>query len=53
LSRDDHRLLPDGVHTGPDNWNRQWADWIEQFGETANRQDVLEQLARMRQAFGI
>jgi Predicted lipoprotein of unknown function (DUF2380) len=24
LPRDQHRLLPKGLHTGTDNWNRQW-----------------------------
>ncbi len=54
LSTDLHRLLPDGIHTGPyaQSWNGVWETFKNQF-PNATAGEILEQLARMRQAFGI
>ena len=52
MRRSEHRLRPGGVHTGPDNWNKQWADFFNN-NPNANANQILNQLKVMRQAFGI
>jgi len=48
LPRDVHRFLPDGVHTGPNNWNSQWRRYFkEQGSKKLSSEDLLEQLVEM------
>jgi RHS repeat-associated protein len=51
LPRDQHRLLPDGIHTGPDNWNAQWARFFD-ANPNASQSEVLQQLIQMRSKAG-
>ena len=46
MRRGPHRLLPDGVHTGPDHWNGQWARFYED-NLTPKRRQIFEQLNDM------
>jgi hypothetical protein len=53
VTRGQHRLTPGGVHTtAGGNWNRVWRDWIGE-NPSAGRDQVLEQLNRMKQQFNI
>jgi hypothetical protein len=49
-----HRLKPGGIHTGPyrDSWNGQWDKFLSE-NPNATVAEVLEQLRKMREAFGI
>ena len=47
-----HTYKPDGVHTGPDNWNKVWEEWIEK-NKGAKAKDVLGQLDKMVDDFGL
>jgi RHS repeat-associated protein len=49
-----HRLTPDGIHTGPaaDSWNGQWSQFF-QNNPNYTQQDVLNQLSSMQQQFGL
>jgi hypothetical protein len=51
LPRGQHRLLPDGIHTGPDNWNAQWARFFN-ANPNASQSDILQQLLQMRSKAG-
>jgi hypothetical protein len=46
LSRDQHRLLPKGVHTGTDNWNAQWKRFFKGNPEL-DPKDILRLLNDM------
>jgi hypothetical protein len=46
LSRDQHRLLPKGVHTGTDNWNAQWKRFFKDTPEL-DPKDILRLLNEM------
>jgi hypothetical protein len=52
-----HRLKPGGAHTGKgiENWNGAWKAFFDGFknGAKPTREQILEQLAKMRRAFGI
>ncbi len=39
LPADKHRLLPDGLHTGPNNWNTFWREFID-----ANRRPNVDRI---------
>ena len=53
LNRARHRLNPGGLHTNSGgNWNRVWDDFFR-ANPNATRQEILDQLARMRRDFGI
>jgi RHS repeat-associated protein len=52
LERARHRLKPTGLHTGADNWNAQWARFFD-VNKEATKEEILEQLAKMRTAFGL
>ena len=52
LSKERHILKPDGVHTGPNNWNKQWRDFFKTYPD-ATKAEILEQLTKMRGSFGI
>jgi hypothetical protein len=53
LPKSTHRLKPDGLHTGSENWNKQWSDFFEKVGDNYTAQDVLDQLSKMRKQFGL
>ncbi|HEX2652930.1 MAG TPA: DUF2380 domain-containing protein [Xanthobacteraceae bacterium] len=46
LWRPDHRLLPNGLHTGPNNWNAQWRVFFDKY-PNAREPQIMEQLNRM------
>jgi hypothetical protein len=46
LPRDQHRLLPKGVHTGTDNWNAQWKRVFEKLRRLDENQ-ILKILSKM------
>jgi hypothetical protein len=46
LPRSLHRLKPDGLHTGPGNWNAQWLQFLKDQ-PTARPEKLLEQLHNM------
>jgi len=53
LPKGKHTLKPDGIHTNSGgNWNKVWKEF---FRETPSysKQDILDQLAKMREQFGI
>jgi hypothetical protein len=52
LPVDAHRLKPGGLHTGSDNWNKQWKGFFEQ-NDNPTQQQILDQLDRMRREFGL
>jgi hypothetical protein len=39
----DHRLLPNGLHTGPNNWNAQWRQFFNEY-KLADESMVLDKL---------
>lgn len=45
-----HRLLPDGVHTGTDNWNKLWREFFRDNPNASARQ-ILQQLDKMDRRF--
>ena len=51
-----HRLKlkgdPYGLHTGPENWNKQWKIFFDKY-PSFTKQQVLQQLKKMRKAEGI
>jgi hypothetical protein len=46
LPRDRHRLLPNGLHTGSENWNAQWRRFFEK-NERPRQKEILEILSDM------
>jgi hypothetical protein len=50
LPVDAHRLRPAGIHTGPNNWNKQWKGFFEQNDNPTQRQ-ILDQLEKMKREF--
>lgn len=52
MDRADHRLKPNGLHTGPNNWNRQWKDFFTRY-PNADRGQILDQLSKMNKEFGL
>ncbi|WP_340140014.1 DUF2380 domain-containing protein [Desulfofarcimen acetoxidans] len=52
LDKADHRLKPDGLHTGTNNWNKQWDDFFKQYPE-ARQDQILNQLDKMMKASGL
>lgn len=52
LEKVDHRLKPDGLHTGTNNWNKQWDDFFKQNPD-AIKPEILDQLDKMKKAFGL
>jgi hypothetical protein len=47
-----HTRRPHGVHTGVDNWNRQWKAFIEQ-NPNATQDEILGYMNQLRKDFGI
>ncbi len=53
MSKADHRLKPDGVHAqGSEGWNQKRGEWIRN-NPGASKEQVLQQLAKMKTDFGI
>ena len=52
LSRSDHRLKPDGLHTGPDNWNSVWKKFIDD-NPVPDKDRILQQLDKMMRSAGL
>ena len=52
IDKADHRLKPDGLHTGQENWNKQWGDFFR-ANPNANQADILNQLDIMQATFGL
>lgn len=52
LPQDAHRLKPGGLHTGEANWNAMWAQFFREH-PNYTRQDVLDQLDKMKKLFGL
>ena len=46
LPRSYHRLRPDGLHTGPNNWNVQWREFLTERPD-AKPNELFDQLHRM------
>jgi hypothetical protein len=46
LPRDRHRLLPNGLHTGSENWNAQWKRFFDE-NERPTQKQILELLSDM------
>jgi Predicted lipoprotein of unknown function (DUF2380) len=46
LPRDQHRLLPKGLHTGTDNWNAQWKRFFEKQKDSKQK-EILKLLNDM------
>ena len=47
-----HRLRPGGLHTGSDNWNKQWEVFFEEFPD-AEKAQILAQLNKMKTYHGL
>jgi hypothetical protein len=48
LPRDVHRLLPNGLHTGPENWNAVWRKYFrDQGSRDPSSEEILMQLMKM------
>ncbi|MBC7352009.1 MAG: DUF2380 domain-containing protein, partial [Thermogutta sp.] len=52
LEHGKHRLRPDEIHTGPENWNKRWREFFDEHPE-AKKEEILEFLQRLRAEFGI
>jgi hypothetical protein len=46
LPRSSHRLAPDGLHTGPGNWNAQWGKFLRE-NPNPKPEELFEQLHNM------
>jgi RHS repeat-associated protein len=56
LSRARHRLKPNGIHTGPDHWNKQWQrffDYYDSRSKAPKARDILNHLETMKRQFGL
>jgi hypothetical protein len=48
LPRDAHRFRPDGLHTGPNNWNTVWRRYFKEQGDAKLKsEDIHMQLMKM------
>ena len=52
LSKAKHRLKPDGLHTGANNWNQQWKDFFKDRPDRTQAK-ILGQLERMKSHYGL
>lgn len=52
LPKSDHRLKPDGLHTGPNNWNKQWGEFFDEYPH-ARKDQILQQLDKMMRESGL
>ena len=52
LERSRHRLKPNGLHTGTDNWNKQWRDFFDEH-KNPRPEEILEYLDQLRREFGL
>lgn len=46
LQKAEHRLKPDGIHTGTENWNKVWKQF-KNDNPYATKEQILEQLKKM------
>jgi RHS repeat-associated protein len=54
LTKSKHRLKPNGIHTGTENWNRQWKNFFDAHRDSGyTQEDVQNQLATMKVDFGL
>ncbi|MEW6620624.1 MAG: RHS repeat-associated core domain-containing protein, partial [bacterium] len=56
ISQEKHRLKPGGLHTGPNNWNKQWREFFnkyERMGIKPTREHILQQLEKMKLQFNL
>ena len=55
LRRDIHRLKPNGLHAGPrlQSWNGQWEQFFEAHQWNPSKEEILDELAKLRKQFGI
>jgi len=54
LSRSDHRLKPNGLHTGPNNWNKRWGDFFKGHGNTPpDAKEIMRFLEELKREFGL
>ena len=47
VPRNLHRIRPEGLHTGPTNWNSQWREYFLQSSDDDGLDDVLRKLIDM------
>jgi hypothetical protein len=52
LEQGAHRLLPEGLHTGPMNWNWQWKQFFDIYPD-AKADEILDFLDTLQDAFGL
>jgi len=53
LDKAKHRLKPKGIHTNDGgNWNKVWKEFMD-ASPNASRGEILQQMERMREQFGI
>jgi len=52
ITQADHRLAPNGLHTGSNNWNKVWDDFIKKQDGKATADEILQQLQTMCGNFG-
>jgi len=51
LPESQHIGAPDGIH--PRGYNGDWEDWIQQNGDRATREDILDFLHQLEQKYGL
>ena len=54
MSRADHRLLPEGLHTSSGgNWNERWQQFFRAHSEGATKREILNFLDKLKKDFKI
>jgi len=44
VEKSEHRLKPDGLHTGPDDWNTQFRDFVHEY-KSPKPEEILAHLS--------
>jgi len=52
MLQDAHRLKPDGIHTGTENWNKQWEKFFDKHPK-AGKEEILDYLEVLKKKYGI
>jgi RHS repeat-associated protein len=53
LPKGTHRLKAyDGIHTGPNSWNKRWDDFFKKY-PNAGREQILNHMNKLRKEFGV
>jgi RHS repeat-associated protein len=52
MAKDTHRLLPNGIHTGPNNWNKAWKEYFKK-NPNASPEEIKQHLELMKKQFNI